>query len=260
MKIAITGSTSEIGKLLTERLNAIGHLTVALGGRDSTLWSLGERFPQDIDVDVLIHLAHDRSYSISDNISSAKELCASFKGKKIFLSSFSAHSNSQSRYGKSKYEIEKIFAGFNGSSLRAGVVYGGNGGGIFSQLETLLRSSILIPIPYRGFPLLFTTHVDDLISEIVIMLDEVDSSTVFGANTHPISLREVLLQISTTVRVKQYFIPLPRQPFDTILRIANRIMPNFPLADSLLSLSNHPSNEELSKLQLSNTMFRPFKL
>lgn len=109
MKIAITGSTSEIGKLLTERLNAIGHLAVALGGRDSTLWSLGERFPQDIDVDVLIHLAHDRSYSISDNISAAKELCASFKGKKIFLSSFSAHSNSQSRYGKSKYEIEKNF-------------------------------------------------------------------------------------------------------------------------------------------------------
>lgn len=133
-------------------------------------------------------------------------------------------------------KLKKIFAGFNGSSLRAGVVYGGNVGGIFSQLETLLRSSILVPIPYRGFPLLFTTHIDDLISEIVIMVDEVDSSTVFAANTHPISLREVLLQISTTVRVKQYFIPLPRQPFDTILRIANRIMPNFPLADSLLSL------------------------
>jgi nucleoside-diphosphate-sugar epimerase len=260
MKIAITGSTSEIGKLLTEKLKAIGHITVPLGGRNSTLWSLGERFPQDLDVDVLIHLAHDRSYSISDNISAAAKLCASFEGKKIFLSTFSAHSNSQSRYGKSKYEIEKIFASFHGSSLRAGIVYGGNSGGIFLQLENLLRSSILIPMPYRGFPLLFATHIEDLIAEIVIMMGEVDSSTVFAANTHPISLRELLLQISTTVRAKQYFIPLPRQPFDTILRLTNRIIHNFQLTDSLLSLSNHPSYEELSKLQLPKTIFRPFKI
>ena len=138
MRIAITGSTSGIGMHLSKKLNETGHTTFPLGGSKSKLWQLGDKFPQELEADLLIHLAHDRTLSLDKNIAAAKSLCTSFGGNKLFLSSFSAHSKSRSIYGKSKYEIEKVFAETNGCSLRAGVVYGANIGGIFAQLTTLL--------------------------------------------------------------------------------------------------------------------------
>ena len=260
MRIAITGSTSGIGIRLTERLIEMGHTTVTLGGSKSKLWQLGEEFPQDLEMDALIHLAHDRSLSLNENIAAARILCTSFDGNKIFLSSFSAHSESCSIYGKSKYEIEKIFAETNGRSLRAGIVYGEDIGGIFALLDTLVQKSLIIAVPYRGLPTLFTTHIDDLIAEIISMLFRTGSDTVFAAHPYPISLNELLKQISMNKRSKQYFLYLPRQPLDVALRLLTRVYPNFPIVDSLLSLSSEVSYEELSRLQLSELQFRAFKL
>ena len=260
MRIAITGSTSSIGVRLIERLKENGHRTFALGGRGSRIWQLGDVFPQDLEVDVLIHLAHDRRLSLAQNIAAARILCDSFRGEKIFLSSFSAHSHSLSKYGKSKFEIEKIFAENKGWSLRAGVVYGVKIGGIFAQLETLLGMSRITPVPYRGLPTLLTSHIDDVISEIMSMLVRTSPNTVFAANSYPISLIELLKQISFSKGLKQSFVSLPRQPLDALLRVLVQIAPNFPMADSLLSLSKTVKNEELSNLQLPQTKFRAFNL
>jgi nucleoside-diphosphate-sugar epimerase len=260
MRIALTGSTSGIGIRLNEKLNECGHSTVVLGGRKSKLWQLGEGIPQDLEVDILIHLAHDRKLSLDENIVAARILCDSFDGKKIFLSSFSAHSKSRSKYGRAKYQIEEIFAQTNGCSLRAGVVYGSNIGGIYAQLETLLRICRITPIPYRGLPLLFTTHVDDLTSEIISILSQDKFGTVFAAHPVPISLNELLRQITISLGLKRQFLPLPKQPVDAILRMFTGIAPNFPLTDSLLSLSTTASYEELSRLKIPQSKFRAFKL
>ena len=260
MRIAITGSTSSIGVRLAERLKENGYVTFALGGRESKIWQLGAVFPQNLEVDILIHLAHDRRLSLAQNIAAARILCDSFSGEKIFLSSFSAHSNSPSKYGKSKFEIEKIFAENKGRSVRAGIVYGEKVGGIFAQLETLLGMSRITLVPYRGLPTLLTTHIDDLISEIISMLVQTSPNTVFAANSYPISLNELLSKISFNKGLKQYFVSLPRQPLDALLRALVQIAPNIPIADSLLSLSRTVGNEELSNLQLPQTKFRAFNL
>ena len=260
MRIAITGSTSSIGMRLSEKLDETGHTTFGLGGSKSKLWQLGDEFPQELEADLLIHLAHDRTLSLDKNIAAAKSLCTSFGGNKLFLSSFSAHSKSRSIYGKSKYEIEKVFAETNGCSLRAGIVYGGNIGGIFAQLTALLEKSLCTPVPYRGLPLLFTTHIDDLISEIIWMVSGTGSNTVFAAHPYPISLIELLRHIGAANESSQYYFRLPRQPFDLALRLLIRIMPNFPMADSLLSLSSSAIYEELSGLQIPQSKFRAFNL
>ena len=260
MRIAITGGTSGIGLRLIEKLNESGYETITLGRRGSRIWQLGDVFPQNLEVDVLIHLAHDRKLSIAENVAAARLLCDSFTGEKIFLSSLSAHRNSRSKYGKSKYEIEKIFTESKGSSLRAGIVYGSKVGGIFTQLETLLGKSRIMLVPYRGIPTLLTTHIDDLISEIISMLSRTSSDTVFAANSYPISLNELLRQISSNTGPKQYFVALPRQPLNVLLGLLVHLAPNFPMADSLLSLSSTVDYEELSSLQLPQTEFRAFNL
>jgi hypothetical protein len=260
MRVAVTGSTSVIGQRLLSKLSDSGHTPIPFGGSESNIWRIGHRCPSNLDLDAMIHLAHDRSFTVHENIEAATILCESFKGKKIFLSSFSAHSESISIYGQSKYAIETIFNNSNGSSIRAGVVYGDNVEGIFAQMEFLIRKLPIVPLPYRGSPLLFMTHIDDLASEIVKNLNKSEGLTTFGAHPMPISLSNLCFQIQKVYSLKQRSISIWRQPLDVSLRLLVRFLPNFPMVDSLLSLSCEASYEELSKLNVPETIFRVFEI
>jgi nucleoside-diphosphate-sugar epimerase len=260
MRVAITGSTSIIGQRLIAKLSEAGHIPIPFGGSQSNDWRIGQKCPTDLNLDALVHLAHDRSLSVKENIEAAKVLCDSFKGRKVYLSSFSAHSDSVSKYGQSKYAMESIFNNSNGSSLRAGVVYGEKVEGIFAQIELLTSKLPLIPLPYRGSSLLFTTHIDDLIAEIVSELDCGENSTIFAAHPMPISFHNLSFQIQKKLGVNKKTIQVSRQPLDLLMKFLVRLVPNFPMADSLLSLSREASYEELSKLKIPNLNFREFKI
>ena len=260
MRVAITGSTSVIGQRLLIKLSEAGHTPVPFGGSQSNVWRIGQKCPSELKLDALVHLAHDRSLSFKENIDATKVLCDSFVGPKILLSSFSAHSKSVSKYGQSKYAMESIFNNSNGSCLRAGVVYGEKVEGIFAQIELLIRKLLLIPLPYRGSSLLFTTHVDDLISEILFLLNQREGVTTFAAHPMPTTLHNLSFQIQKNLGVRRGTIRIPRQPLDILLRTLVRFLPNFPMADSLLSLSREASYEEVSKLKIPNSNFREFKI
>jgi nucleoside-diphosphate-sugar epimerase len=260
MRVAITGSTSIIGQRLIVKLSEAGHIPVPFGGSQSNVWRIGQKCPTDLNLDALVHLAHDRSLSVKGNIEAAKVLCDSFKGRKVYLSSFSAHSNSVSKYGQSKYAMESIFNNSNGSSLRAGVVYGEKVEGVFAQIELLTSKLPLIPLPYRGSSLLFTTHIDDLIAEIVSELDSRENSTTFAAHPMPISFDNLSFQIQKKLGINKKTIRVWRQPLDLLMKFLVRLVPNFHMSDSLLSLSRGASYEELSKLKIPNSNFREFKI
>jgi nucleoside-diphosphate-sugar epimerase len=260
MRIGVTGSTSVIGQRLIAKLSESGHIPVPFGGRKSEVWQIGKMCPSNLNLDVLVHLAHDRSLSVEENIAAVNILCKSFEGRKVFLSSFSAHSKSISKYGRSKFAMENIFNNSNGCSLRAGVVYGDKVEGIFAQIELLITKLPLIPLPYRGSPLLFSTHIDDLISEILFLLNQREGVTTFAAHPMPTSLHNLSLQIQKNLDVKRRTIRISRQPLDALIRTLVRLLPNFPMADSLLSLSREASYEEISKLRIAHTSFREFKI
>jgi nucleoside-diphosphate-sugar epimerase len=260
MRVAVTGSTSGIGKQLIRRILDVGHAAIPLGRTHPNFWKLGEGLPRNLEIDAVIHLAHDRSLSVDQNVEAALALCSSFEGPKVFLSSFSAHSKSLSVYGKSKYEVESVFERFNGCSLRAGVVYGNNVGGFFAQFERLVTNSFVVPIPYRGLPLLFTTHVEDLINEIIVNLELSGGSKVFAGHSVPISLQELVFQINESADRKRPAISLWREPMNASLRLLAKISPGIPMVDSLLSLSRQASYEEISRLRLPRSKFRSFSL
>jgi hypothetical protein len=260
MRIAVTGSTSAIARILMTELSLAGHSVIEMGGSNSSVWRLGQGFPPGVEADLLIHLAHDRSLSLKENSQVAQVLCASFVGPKIFLSSFSAHSKSLSRYGKSKYAMEQIFNCSNGSSIRAGIIYGGEVAGIFEQLQNLITKFPIIPILFRGRPLMFTTHIEDLVSEIVSKIGASDGRTTFSAHPLPISLENLCIQIRNSLGSSKLCVRIPKQPIDWFSKTLVQIFPNFPMLDSLLSLSCEANYEELSKLKVSTTKFRPFEL
>ena len=260
MNVAITGSTSVIGIRLIQELTKSGYQVTPLGGSLSCLWKLGERFPKGVSADALIHLAHDRSMTLEENIRAAKELCESFPGIKIFLSSFSAHSNTKSNYGQSKFAIEQIFADSGGVSLRAGLVYGYEVSGMYARLEALIKSFPVTPVPYFGASLLFTSHIDDLINEIILSLNTDLGAPVFAAHNKPISLLELSRQIANKEGLKRVLVPLPRQPIELLLKTALLLIPKLSLIDSLTSLSSQATNKDLSQLKIPTTVFREFDL
>jgi nucleoside-diphosphate-sugar epimerase len=260
MNIAITGSTSTIGLKLTQKLESVGHSVIGFGGRNSEIWKLGDEFPSIVKADYLVHLAHDRNMTYKQNIAASKKLTESFSGKIVFLSSFSAHSKALSRYGKSKFAMEEIFTKSNGVALRAGVVYGCDGDGIFAQITSLIKSFTIVPLPYLGNSILYTTHIDDLVDEIMNTMELNLVKPVFAAHSIPISLYELIRQMSIWQKVNKKFLLLPRQPLDYTLRGLVVLFPNFPMLDSLLSLSVAASNEEISQLEISKVSFRPFGL
>ena len=260
MKIAVTGSSSSIGLVLVKKLQINGHEVILLGGRNSKLWKIGESFPSSIDADILIHLAHDRKLSFEQNLESAKILCEGFSGKKIFLSSLSAHSRAISKYGRSKFGVEKVFAESGGVSLRAGIVYGENIGGIYLTLMKLVKHLPFIVIPYDGTSILFMSNVYDLVDEIILTFDTNSTSTVFAANPMPISLRKIIEVLRDRFKMNKIIITVPRQHFDFILRSICRIFGNIGMLDSLLSLSSEIFPEELSRLNQPSVNFRVFSI
>ena len=260
MNIIVTGSNSAIGINLISKLINLGHRIIKLGDRHTDKWRLGDFIPRYKNTDVLIHLAHDRNFSLNKNIYAVEKICESFNGKKIFLSSLSAHSNSISRYGKSKFAQEDIFLKNNGVVIRSGIVFGENVGGIYSSISEFLNKYPVLVIPYYGLPSMFMSHIDDLTDEIVGMTMHDPRRPVFGSNCNPISLFEVFNRISIINKTQTRLITLPVQPFDFGFRFMNKLRPNLKFIDSILSVSKEVSNYEISQLSKAKTFFRPFLL
>ena len=257
MKIVVTGSTSSIGNYLSEILSQEGHIVIALGGSNSEIWKLGQVFPSNISADALIHLAHDRRLSQEENILAAKKLSSSFQGYQLFLSSISSHSKSKSIYGSSKYSIEQEFCQSDAATLRAGIVYGIGIQGVYETLQTLIARLPIIPLPYSGKSRMFTTHIDDLCTEICKMLKEQPTGIFLAANPWPMSFKALVQEIANEVDgKKKIVIPISRfltrrgLDFLTFLGFKN------PNLDSLKSLDSEVSLPELGSIFESLTPFR----
>ena len=262
MRIAVSGSTSSIGTHLVHGLIDAGHEVIPLGGQSSQLWKIGMKFPDFLEVDVLMHLAHDRSLTLRENVQAMEVLTSSFQGEIIFLSSMSAHSGARSVYGKSKYELERLFLKHGGKVLRAGLVYGSNIGGMYAILSKISKLSPVIPMPYSGTPKMYTTQIDDLCDELIDLISRPEKGIVFGAHSWPITLNNLLRSIrkQTSPQSSLILIPIPRIVLEIIRRSLSPFKLRLSLIDSLASLSTQISSSEISSLVPPIKDFRIFKV
>jgi nucleoside-diphosphate-sugar epimerase len=260
MKILVTGSNSKIGAHLIKKLRASGNEIIEFDGKGSKIWKLGEGIPKNSQADVLIHLAHDRNFSVEENVNANQEICSSFAGSKIFLSSLSAHRQSESKYGKSKFESESVFLYYNSSVLRAGIVYGKDVDGIMEKISKILRFFPVIPLPYGGNNLFYTSQIDDLVDEIIWQIYHPSQKIIFAANSYPISFYNLIHKISEFNHFSRFLVPLPRQPIDFFLKYLLKFIRNTSFADTILSLKTSVDYTELSLLRQPLTEFREFEL
>lgn len=164
MRILITGASGFIGSHLVCYAERRGHEVIALartgkvaGASTVFRWAFGEPMPEALpgDIHCAVHLAHDFSgpdaaeRTVAATLAAIRELRERGIQRQLFYSSYSSGEHAVSRYGKTKYAIERALRDNDDVSvIRPGLVLGA--GGIYGRIRKFAQTFPLIPLPGGG--------------------------------------------------------------------------------------------------------------
>ncbi|MCW1148826.1 NAD-dependent epimerase/dehydratase family protein [Flavobacterium lacisediminis] len=251
--VIITGANGFIGSALVDYFCNKGMHVKAFVRRLPTLpkerveyclYSL-EKTPNEVyfeSVDYFIHCAfvkHDVDKN-SDAInlkgtSLLLKLCRKHNVKMVFISSFSAHSEAMSHYGKNKFECEKIFNLSTDVVIKPGLVLGDCG--FASEVISFVKKSNVIPLIGGGKQPLQTLHINDLCLAIDVIMENAYCGLFSIAETHVLTMKSFYKEIGAILNKKIFFIPVPFSIVFWITRSFELLKLKLPISsESLLGL------------------------
>lgn len=257
--IIITGRKGYIASHLIDTALAMGLQVVSLARRPQKerdgliqmTWAMGEPLPNKLESIInqketslvcCAHNWHGPDDSIMDiNYSGTKVLISSAQRMGVSnitqLSTHSAHSNSISKYGKLKYELEKL-AKYNGIKIvKIPLVFGG---APKSQFMTLLRIAKL-PFRLKISPDVYVkpVHIDDVckkIIEISFTHKKQEMETFQAWNYSTFSEAMLLIEkIYTRPTIKIITIPIPAKLIWFLTKKISKIFRSLHSLDEKLS-------------------------
>ena len=264
MNIGVTGCTSEIGERVCERIAASGFELLRIGRNETIKWEFGEKLP-DVELDFLIHLAHDRDLQEKE-FSFATELLLKSVSKRaflIYLSSTSAHSAAISNYGKSKYIGERMVTNAGGTVVKSGLIYQ-NGGlsraGILGTVLSIVQQFPIIPLPYRGKSAFYMTEIDAL-SRFIVECIMNKTPGVFRAFSQEVITFSILIgHVAEQLGKKRRVIPISDRLTKALLVPIAKFFGGKGAMDSFLSLSSEISKTEIGALITPKIEFPDLKV
>lgn len=259
MKVLMTGATSFLGNYIRSELMRHGHEVITIGRSDARHWELGKPIPFTQQADVLLHLAHDRRRNLEQNFRDIWEIRNSFAGQIIYISTLSAHRNTISEYGKSKYVAEDVVLQSGGTVIKVGLVTHPLAEGIYGKVRSLVRKFPIIPLPLLGNSNFYISKIEDLSSEINFLVERHKPGIIRGFCASPLDFKELIWVLSNELRVKRFVIPLPKYPLHIAILLLKRVAPQLPLLDSYFSLVCEMSDEERKGMLDPKTNFERVK-
>jgi hypothetical protein len=256
-KFVVTGSSSGIGQALRLRYEESPEL---FGGElifDLKDWRLGSELSSKFDDCLIIHLAHDRTSSFSENIAATQKLAKNIRAGSIFLSTTSAHSQSKSKYGKSKYHIEEIFINRRAAVVKSGLICSKNPTAMLKTLDTLVARLPIIPLPFRGTSPFHLTDQSSLVTLIMQLTHDSDNLTYRAFSNQAITFKQLLEDLASKQGTTRYFFELPSPLSSVLIRFFTKFLGKFSFSDSLNSLVNQPDLYELLQLSDGGVDFPP---
>ncbi len=226
--IIITGANGFIGESLVNHFVAKDWLVKAfvhsmpqnkLSGVEYVLYSL-EKNPDERkfeSVNYLVHCAYlkyeKNKNSDAVNLLGTKhliDLCRKYTIKPLFLSSFSAHKDAESHYGKIKLESEKLFDISKDIILKPGFVIGKKG--LSGQLIHRIKTNTFFPLVGGGKQPIQTICIDDL----CLIVDNAFTNNMAGlfyiAESEVISMKifyqEIANQLNKKIKFISFSLPL----------------------------------------------------
>jgi nucleoside-diphosphate-sugar epimerase len=225
--IAITGAGGYIGSFLTAAFERRGLAVRRLtrnpdAARGDARFVLGENVAAETlaGVETLIHAAYDfrppRETELRRlNVDGTRRLFDAARtagvGRVLFVSSIASYAGSHSAYGRAKWTIERDVEESGWTSIRPGMVFGPEPGGLFLSLDRVVRRIPALPDLGRKTRL-FVVHAGDLVSivETWLALPARSPPPLLRA-AHPqlFTMRGVLEVIAAAAGRLPVFFPVP---------------------------------------------------
>lgn len=251
MKIAVTGASSGVGRAVIDAVVAAGHEPIPLGRHPSTLGESARKYDVErpISADLLsgtsavIHLAWSWGEDQSTNVRAGDSLAAAAAdegARMVLLSTFSTFSAATSAYGAAKLQVESAARSTGGSSLRSGLIWGGDQlSGMLATLSRLARLPAFSPRLLPD-PLMYLTDRTPLAQELVAAaVDDRLPSTLLAASPDPVRLSTVMNELRRGRG--RIVIPAPIAAVQVFSRAATALRIPLPFRpDSLASLEARP--------------------
>lgn len=274
--VIITGANGFIGQKLTEYFLAKNYSVRALVHhfpaikKDKVayfLHNIEDAPSEDIfkSANILIHCAYLRYEKNPDadqlNIRGTKiliELCRKNNIKPVFLSSFSAHPEAESHYGKTKLACEKLFDLSRDLVLKPGLVLGTQG--LFGEIVKNVKASKFFPLVGDGTQPMQSIAIDDLCSIIGIGLEKNSVGIYYVAEPTAIPIKDLYKTISEGLNKKIVFVPIPFSLLYFVCAIAEKMRIQLPVtSENLLGLKHLRSFETEKDLRSFGVQIKNYR-
>lgn len=227
MKILIIGSSNQLAKIILREFKGEHEFILAGRFNQKIDFELGEEIPKEIisEIEAIFYLAHDYSYIEKDNteinLYGAKKIFDSAMNnggiKVYFFSSFSARMSTKSRYGQTKFNIERLADNYpNVVCLKIGFVSDLQYPNKLSlKVAKLVKKIRILPLPRKNkhmYRIFLGKDIKNLIQNIL------ENNLQGSNNVNQSSLLELINLELGNLEIKFQIILIPNVVFVALAR------------------------------------------
>jgi nucleoside-diphosphate-sugar epimerase len=276
INIAITGASGFIGSYLTGFLRQLNYQVKTMGrsaaDENHITFTLGKNLANHAltNTDVLIHAAYDfsalgyaaiKKTNVEGSLQLFEEARTQGVKKIIYISSTSSFKEAVADYGRAKYEMEQRAAAFDIITVRPGLVFAKQNGGIIQALEKFVMKFPFVPIIGDGQQEFYPCHVQDLSKLIAALIERDDHAInpIIAASEEKITFKKLLLTLADRHHRSVVPISVPYRFVFAGLKLAEVLRLKSGLrSDSLKFMKFSNKVMDFSATRALDIAFRPF--
>lgn len=202
-------------------------------------------------IDMILHLAwsleiHDCELNVQATMDLAQSGLNHGVQNQIFFSTFSAHAEAESAYGKGKYKTENFFLSNGLKVCRPGLVVGN--GGVYKRMKNVVERQKIIPLLDGGLDLVPVISIEDLCKEIdVFSKNDKQELNLFYQKVP--TLRSLLQEMSAGTRSTPLLVAVPVPAIYPFLKIAEFLKLKLPIhTENILGMRANRKSPHKSSL------------
>jgi nucleoside-diphosphate-sugar epimerase len=271
VNVVVTGVTGLIGRALALRLVELGHRVrgttrsgASIPGVELVRHTLGGPIDPAIfaGAEAIVHCAHDfapghRRENVEGTIALDDGARAAGAVRRVFLSSYSAHSGASSEYASVKLALERHMLAQGAIVARAGLVIGP--GGLFARLARTIERLPVLPLLDGGRKVIAVVAIADLVAAVCALVASGEPGAVNLASAERVTLLDLVREIEHARRRSPLHLPVPGKLLLRPLAFAERLGLRLPITQE--NLKGYLANDaDIFASDLSRFVARPATL